>query len=467
MTDETPALRVAPPGFFADPALRAVLAALPEARVVGGAVRDALLGLEVADVDLATPRRPEEVIAALRQAGLRAAPTGIAHGTVTAIAQGRGFEVTTLRRDVATDGRHAVVAFTADWRADAARRDFTLNALSMTPDGAVYDYWDGLPDLRAGRVRFVGEPAARIAEDYLRILRFFRFFARYARQPPDTATLAALRAGIPGLAQLAPERVWKELAGLLSAPDPGAAVALMARLGVLAAVLPDGTAPARLARLLAAGAPADPLLRLAALAEDDLAALAARLRLSTADRSRLLALRAAPPPPKDADDATLRRMLAELDPRLDTTIIASRTWLADDGTPGWATLRTRLAALPRPVFPLAGRDALALGVPPGPQVGALLATTRAWWLADGCTASPATCRARLAALVAAEGEAANRKQGQGGSAPLDPLPGDCHRRKYRLGFPLGLSRKCNTWPKSGPSGRGGGAMDRFAVRVLF
>ncbi len=265
MTAEAPALRVTPPDFFADPALRAVLAAVPEARVVGGAVRDALLGLTVADIDLATPCPPDGVIAALRRAGLGAAPTGIAHGTVTAIAAGRGFEITTLRRDVATDGRHAVVAFTADWRADAARRDFTLNALSMTPDGAVYDYWDGLADLRAGRVRFVGDPAARIAEDYLRILRFFRFFARYARQPPDPATLAALRAGVPGLARLAPERVWKELAGLLSAPDPGAAVALMADLGVLAAVLTEGTAPARLARLLTAGAPADPLLRLAAL----------------------------------------------------------------------------------------------------------------------------------------------------------------------------------------------------------
>lgn len=402
MTTEPPALRIPPPGFLADPALRAVLAALPEARVVGGAVRDALLGLPVADVDLATARRPEEVIAALREAGLGMAPTGLAHGTVTAITGGRGFEVTTLRHDVATDGRHAVVAFTDDWQADAARRDFTLNALSMSPDGAVFDYWGGIADLRAGRVRFVGNPAARIAEDYLRILRFFRFLARYGREPPDAATLAAIRAAVPGLARLAPERVWKELAGLLAAPDPAPAVALMAELGVLTAALGSETAPARLAHLVAAGAPADPLLRLAALAEGDLAALAARLRLSTAERARLVALRAGPAPAPEAVDGDLRRMLAELDPRLDIAVLIGRVWLADDGDPRWAALRARLAAVPRPVFPLAGRDAVRLGVPPGPRVGVLLAAVRDWWLAGGCTADAAACRARLEVEVAAE-----------------------------------------------------------------
>ena len=161
-------------------------------------------------------------------------PTGLDHGTVTAVAGGRGFEITTLRRDVETDGRHAVVAFTDDWRADAARRDFTINALSMTRDGAVFDYFGGIADLRAGRVRFVGDPATRIAEDYLRILRFFRFFARYATGPADPAALAAIRAGVPGLATLSVERVWSELARILSAPDPRTAVSLMAELGVLA-----------------------------------------------------------------------------------------------------------------------------------------------------------------------------------------------------------------------------------------
>ncbi|MGH7044689.1 MAG: CCA tRNA nucleotidyltransferase [Acetobacteraceae bacterium] len=406
MIEDAPALRMSPPGFFADPALAAVLDALPEARVVGGAVRDALLGRAVADVDLAIPRRPEDVIAALRQVGLNAVPTGIAHGTVTALSGERAFEVTSLRRDLITDGRHAVVAFIADWRADAARRDFTLNALSMTRDGAVFDYWGGLPDLHAGSIRFVGDPAARIAEDALRILRFFRFFACYARLPPDTATRAALHAGAPGLARLAPERVWKELTGLLAAPDPLPAVALMAQLGILAAVLPKGVAQERLARLIAAGAPADPLLRLAALVDSDLTALAKRLRLSAAERTRLLALRGGPTPALEADDDVLRRMLTELDPRLDVTVLQGRLWLADDGDPRWGEVRARLAALPRPEFSLAGRDALSLGVPPGPQVGVLLGAVRGWWLAGGCTADRAASLGRLAEVVAEQGQRA-------------------------------------------------------------
>ena len=168
-----------------------------------------------------------------------------------------------------TDGRHAVVAFTDDWQEDAARRDFTMNALSMTRDGAVFDYFGGIADLRAGVVRFVGDPATRIAEDYLRILRFFRFHARYAAGPPDAAAVAAIRAGVPGLARLSAERVWSELTRILAAPDPRGAVALMAELGVLAAVIPEGADPARLARVVATDAPPDPLLRLAALLTGD------------------------------------------------------------------------------------------------------------------------------------------------------------------------------------------------------
>ena len=308
---DTPALRIDPPAFLAEPALAAVMAALPEARVVGGAVRDALAGRAVAEVDLATPRTPEQVTEALQAAGMRAVPTGLDHGTVTALSDGRGFEVTTLRRDVETDGRHAVVAFTDDWRADAARRDFTINAMSLTRAGEVFDYFGGIGDLRAGILRFVGDPATRIAEDYLRILRYFRFFARYAGGPADPAALAAIRAGVPGLAGLSVERVWSELARILSAPDPRAAVDLMAELGVLAAVLPEGADPARLARLVEADAPVDPLLRLAALLTGDPAALAARLRLSAAERDRLVALRAGPVPRPGDDDAALRRLLAD------------------------------------------------------------------------------------------------------------------------------------------------------------
>jgi hypothetical protein len=387
-------------------------------------------------------------------------PTGIEHGTVTAVAGGRGFEVTTLRRDLETDGRHAVVAFTADWRADAARRDFTINAMSATPNGAVFDYFGGVADLQAGVVRFVGDPATRIAEDYLRILRFFRFFARYAIGPPDPGAVCAIRAGLPGLTQLSAERVWRELTSILAAPDPRAAVRLMAALGVLAAAVPEGAAPERLDRLVAAGAPADSLLRMAALLTGDPVAFGERLRLSTAERDRLVALRAAPLARLEMNDAALRRLLADTE----AGVLIDRTWLAegtttgadagpigtaneghgtadggsadgpadlDDRANGGSTdadlgtaagpsgragdgrlverpsgkpapdraLRARLAALPRPVFPLEGRDVLGLGLAPGPEVGALLRAVRAWWLAGGCVADADACRAELARRI--------------------------------------------------------------------
>ncbi len=387
MTD-APAFHLGPPSFFADPALAAILDALPRARLVGGCVRDALAGHPVADIDLATPDPPDAIVAALAEAGLKSAPTGLAHGTVTAISDHRGFEVTTLRRDVATDGRHAEVAWTDDWRTDAARRDFTINAMSMTRDGAVFDYFGGLDDLRAGRVRFVGDPALRIAEDYLRILRFFRFDARYGMQPTDMPTLAAIQAGIPGLSRLSPERIWSELKRILVATDPVPSVRTMARLGVLSAVLPEATCIDALARLVAAAAPPDSILRLAALAPGANAALFRRLRLSGAESAALAAL-AGPTPPLDATDDDLRRSLAATD--ADTLV--ARAWLAHDefGT----RLRERLSAMPRPCFALAGRDALEAGVAPGPRVGALMRAVRQWWLAGGCTASPAACRAEL------------------------------------------------------------------------
>ena len=386
MTD-APARRIPPPAFLSDPGLRAVLAALPDARIVGGAVRDALAGRSVADIDLATPHPPDQITAALTAAGIRAIPTGLDHGTVTALPAGRGFEITTLRRDIETDGRHARVAFTNDWREDAARRDFTINAMSMTADGAVFDYFGGLADLHAGQVRFVGDPSARIAEDYLRILRFFRFFARYATAPPDPAALAAIRAGIPGLARLSAERVWSELRRILLAPDPTGAIALMAELGVLAAVIPEGADPARLAPLTAA--PPDPILRLAALLTGDAGAFADRLKLSGAERERLLALRTGPVPGAAADDADLRRLLADTP----SDILIGRSWLA---SPDAADLRARLTAIPRPVFPLEGRDALALGMEPGPALGAALRAVREWWLQGGCVADAGACRAELA-----------------------------------------------------------------------
>jgi len=389
---DAPALRLAPPAFISDPALAAVLDALPRARLVGGCVRDALAGRAVADIDLATPDPPDAVVAALRRAGLKSAPTGLAHGTVTAISDHRGFEVTTLRRDVETDGRHAEVAWTDDWAEDAARRDFTINAMFMSRDGAVFDYFGGVGDLRAGRVLFVGDARARIAEDYLRILRFFRFHARYAHGPPDPTTIDAIREGVPGLARLSAERVWGELKRILLAPDPAASVRLMARLGVLQAVLPEATDVDGLERLIDAGAPADPMLRLAALAPGHKEGLAERLRLSNAERTELERL-AGPSPDPDAADASLRRALADAP----NEVLIARSWLAH-GRAGEG-VRERLAATPRPRFKLAGRDALALGVPPGPLVGELLQQVRDWWLESGCVADLAACRAELARRI--------------------------------------------------------------------
>nr|WP_144300156.1 CCA tRNA nucleotidyltransferase [Elioraea rosea] len=368
--------------MLAEPGVAAVLDALPKARLVGGAVRDVLAGRPVADIDLATPDAPEAVTEALSRAGIRVVPTGIAHGTVTAVAGGRPVEITTLRRDVDTDGRHATVAYTDDWREDAARRDFTINAMSMERDGLVHDWFGGREDLAAGRVRFVGEAALRIAEDYLRALRFFRFHARYGRGTPDDEAITAIAAAVPGLARLSAERVWSELKRILAAPDPVASIRLMRETGVMEAVLPRAGGEARLAGLIRAGAPADALLRLAALAPGDVPSLAARLRLSGEEAARLESAEGPLPRPED-DDAALRRALADTP----AAALADRAWLAEaSGAAGdWSGLRARLAAIEPPRFPLAGADVVAAGIPPGPDVGRILAALRADWLAAGCT----------------------------------------------------------------------------------
>ena len=405
-----------PPAFLAEPAPAAVLAALPGARAVGGAVRDALADRPVADVDVAAPFPPDEIAARLAAAGLRVHETGLSHGTVTAVLQGQPVEVTSLRRDILTDGRHAVVEWTTDWREDAARRDFTINALSLSAEGDLWDYFGGREDLAAGRVRFVGDPATRLAEDHLRALRYFRFQARYGRGEPDPAAVAAIREAVPSLARLSVERVWMELKRLLAAPDPADAVALMEETGVLPAILgPDSLgASRRLRALTEIGAPTDPLLRFDALLTHGAAAAARRLKASNGEIARLVARDHAgrailPLQPEIAvrgpDDDTLRRLEAGLpaEPLLDATWHRQAVNRAlscqgpDDAA--WDRLRARLRAMPVPVFPLLGRDALAMGVPPGPALGRLLAQVRAWWLEGGCTADAPACRARLAELM--------------------------------------------------------------------
>jgi len=390
--------RIDPSSLLALPGVSDVLAALGDARIVGGAVRDLLAGRPVQDVDIATPLTPERVASALAAAGIRAIPTGIAHGTITAALRGATVEITTLRRDVETDGRHAVVAFTDDWATDAARRDFTINAMSMAADGALHDYFGGRADLAAGRLRFVGEPAARIAEDYLRILRFFRFQARYGRSLPDRKTAHALSAAAPQLAALSAERLWSELAKILSVPDPAPILGLMSDLGVLPYLLPrhDDTL-AVIDRLVAARAPAEPVLRLAALLPDRASAteVAARLKLSNAERERLLTLLDGPLPPPDADTEMLRRALADIPEE----ILSGRSFLRHEPVVDGPLFRDHLAATEAPVFPLRGSDALALGLAPGPAMGDALRTVRDWWLARGCADDAEACRAELARVV--------------------------------------------------------------------
>jgi len=372
------------PAWLTDPATRAVMAALTAqggddcARFVGGCVRDALLGREALDVDVATRLHPEQVVGALETAGLKAVPTGIDHGTVTAVSRGRPFEITTLRRDVATDGRRAVVAFTDDWAQDSGRRDFHLNALYADASGQVFDPTGrGLDDALAGRIVFVGDPLRRIAEDHLRILRFFRFFAWFGRGEPDAAGLAACAALAEGVDRLSAERVSTELLKLLSAPDPTPALRAMAEAGVLERVLGRAGDLDRLAWV--ASRSDDPLLRLSALWPDDpafVADAARRLRLSRAAWARLEA--AAVPLALDGEaDRAARRLIYEagLETARDRALKS-----ADD-----ATSETVLAVADRwsaPRLPVGGRDVARLGVPPGPQTGAVLKAFEADWIAD-------------------------------------------------------------------------------------
>jgi poly(A) polymerase len=400
--------------WLRSPAARRVLAALTAkgrpARFVGGCVRDGLSGRMTAgaEIDLATAERPERVMRLLEAAGLKAIPTGLAHGTVSTMADGRRFEITTLREDVATDGRHAEVLYTDDFQADAARRDFTINAMSCDGEGRLFDYFGGRADLARGRVRFVGEAARRIAEDYLRILRFFRFFAHYGRPPADAEALAASAAAAPEIARLSGERIQTEMLKLLAAADPLPALRLMAEAGVLGQVIPGPVAETRLARLLAAAPDADPLLRLAALLRPPPAsagaasALAARWRLSNHDAERLATLTGAALPALAGPAAERRRTLY----RIGAERYRDLARLAAAEAPDPAALSAALAeakAWQAPKLPLGGDDLLALGLEPGPRVGAILAAVEAWWLARDFAPDRAACLAHARALSATDG----------------------------------------------------------------
>ena len=369
-----------------DRLLAALGAAGGETRFVGGCVRDTLLGLEASDVDLATRVAPEEVVRRLEKARIKAVPTGLAHGTITAVIGGKPVEVTTLRRDVATDGRRATIAYTEDWREDAARRDFTINALSADPaSGEVFDYFGGLADLKAGRVRFIGDPLQRIAEDHLRILRFFRFQARFGRGAPDAAALDACASRANDLMALSRERIADELLKLLALPDPTATVALMIARVILRPVLPEIDSADRLAALIAAEQAAEiapePVRRLAALlpaAPEASADVAARLRLSRRAAKRLTA--AARKMDGGRPEALAYRIGAA--EAVDNILL--------HGAPG-PELKA-LEAWQRPRLPIGGGDLIAMGLEAGPQVAATLQAVEEEWLAAGFPADRAIVR---------------------------------------------------------------------------
>ena len=407
---EAPAERHPPAAWMQAPGTAAVLAALTAkghpARFVGGSVRDWLLGRPVKDIDVATPEPPETVMALLQEAGIRALPTGLAHGTVTAICQGTHFEITTLRRDVETFGRHARVAFVENWAADAERRDFTLNALFADAAGNVYDPVGGLEDLRAGRVRFVGDPEARIAEDRLRLLRFFRFYAHYGKGAPDAAALAAAARAAPDLAMLSGERIQVEIRRLLQAPAAPAVVRLMAATGVLAHVLPEASDFERLARLVEIGrdGSADAILRLAALLPPEAAAAEAigrRLKLSKDDQSRLVGLVA---PSYSVEigmtEKALRRVLYRQGRARGRDLLLLAFAAEPTADAAQAERLLDLAeGYERPDFPLRGADLVARGVAPGPKVGTLLAWIERWWEEGDYQASEAAILAKLEEIL--------------------------------------------------------------------
>jgi poly(A) polymerase len=382
------------PAWMDEPPVQALLAALARdgisARFVGGCVRDTVLGRPVKEIDIAVDKPPETVMRALEAADLRVVPTGLKHGTVTAIVKGRPFELTTLRRDVETDGRRAVVAFTDDWLEDAKRRDFTFNAMYADPDGTIWDPFDGRADLLSGRVRFIGDPDQRIAEDHLRILRFFRFYAWFGKPPLDGAGFDACRRNAGSLSSLSAERIAKELLRLLAAPAPADALEAMAEAGALDHWLPEYAGAARLKALIAREDTPDPLRRLAAIVSPPATAVAKRLKLST-QQSLRLQLMLEPAEPGDLEN---RRAALY---RLGTSLFIDRVLL--EGPDDWRAALALARNWTPPELPISGADALALGLKPGPQVGALLEAVERWWIAGDFSADRTACLAELKRLA--------------------------------------------------------------------
>ena len=380
-------------------------------RFVGGCVRNALIHEPVGDIDIATPDRPEDVIELLEAANIKAVPTGIDHGTITAIVDGKPFEITTLREDVETDGRHADVSFTEEWEADAARRDLTVNAIYADADGHLYDPFGGVDDIKNGVIKFIGSAEERIQEDYLRILRFFRFAAFYGRGDLDPAALKAIEANKEGLKNLSAERVRAELLKLFAAPSPIATLRVMSAVGVLPEILPEAKHFTRLERLVDIESnqlfTTDGFRRLSALVEldaDRVPGFATRLRLSNAERDRLHEMQT-----NDLKIVSylsireVRRALYKVGPQTFKDLVLLH-W-ADDPkqTNGvqWRALLAMADGWVRPVLPLTGQDVMKAGVPEGPAIGDVLKEVEDWWIDSDFTEDEFSIVERLKAIVQA------------------------------------------------------------------
>jgi poly(A) polymerase len=400
--------------------LRDLLAALDrdgeQARVVGGAVRNTLLGEPHGDIDIATTAVPDEVMRRVQAAGFKAVPTGIEHGTVTAVAAGRPFEITTLREDVETFGRHAKVAFGRNWKHDAERRDFTMNALSVARDGTIYDYVGGLADIAARRVRFIGDAATRIAEDYLRVLRFFRFHAAYGEGAPDGEGVAACIAARGGLAQLSRERVRMETVKLLLARRAVPALAVMTEAGLLELVIGGVPLLASVANMVeletALSLEPDPVRRLGALAVmvvEDAQRLRERLRLANVEYERLASMGEGWWQVAWRGEPAGRALLYRLGPVhfVDRVLVAWSRSPEGAANENWRRLATIPTRWSMPAFPLKAADFIARGVPKGPRLGTALASAEEAWIAADFPSDPAVL-----------GEIADEAAATSGPAPL-------------------------------------------------
>ena len=385
--------------------MRALQAAGGEARFVGGAVRNAIVGEDVTDIDIATTLNPDAYMSALKNAGIGIVPTGIEHGTITAIVDGQVFEITSLRQDVSTDGRRAKVVFTNDWAKDAARRDFTMNAIYADMTGKLFDSTGGIADLHAGRVKFVGDPNARIREDFLRILRFFRFHAWYGKGAPDDDALDAAARNKAGLKSLSGERIRKELLRLLEATDPGPVLSAMQNHDILGEFLPAPINLERLSKIIAVTQqkkiPRGPIISLAALLPSDQAAraVASKLKLSNAERAQLVEILAdySKITPRLSSGEVTRFLYRFGKERFGELLLLA--WAEDPVDSAWEVIFARADEWAHPEFSVDGRDVMEAGATEGPSVGRILSALERWWVEENFAPNRAALLAKLSEFV--------------------------------------------------------------------